>query len=135
MRAHSTRSTPIPITLIWNSDRASARERHRFRLSLAKGEGRVRVLLSPGQWLLIPSPLSSPLLKGRGESSSSVLSAHSSGILRHRSNHFFHRGLKPNPHRARHDGVTDVEFRQKRNLVDERDIFVVDAVAGVDLEM
>ena len=42
---------------------------------------------------------------------------------------------KPDPHRARDDGVTDVEFGQTRNLVDERDVFVIDAVTGVDLHM
>jgi hypothetical protein len=60
---------------------------------------------------------------------------HSCGILRHGTEHFFHSGFQSDPHRARDDGVTNVELGQRRNLVDERDIFVIDAVAGIDLEI
>ena len=36
--------------------------------------------------------------------------APSFGIIRHRSEHFFHRGFEADPHRARDDCVTDIEF-------------------------
>jgi hypothetical protein len=57
----------------------------------------------------------------------------SSWIFRHRSEHFFYGSIKPNPNSARHDGVTNVELGQTWNLIDKRDIFVVDAVAGIHL--
>jgi len=53
----------------------------------------------------------------------------------HCSEHFFHGSIKPNPNGPRYDGVTNVELGQTRNLVDKLDIFVVDAVAGVDLKI
>ena len=59
---------------------------------------------------------------------------YSSGILSHRGEHFFHGGFEPDPHRARDDGVANVELGQRRNLMDERDIFVIDAVTDVNLQ-
>src|SRR6266550_7646487 len=53
---------------------------------------------------------------------------HSFGIIGHSGEHFLHRGFQADPHRARHDGVTNVEFGQTWNLVDECDVFVIDAV-------
>src|SRR6266480_61463 len=59
----------------------------------------------------------------------------SSGIILHRGQHFLHCASQSPPNRARRNRVTDVEFGQIRNLMDDRDIFVIDAVTGVDLEM
>src|SRR5213596_1616915 len=103
MRAHSTRSTPVPITLI---------SRELWGVCVER-----RLLASDTDALQ------------RGTS------AHSSGVLRHCSEHFFHCNVKPHPNRPRHDRVTDVQLGQTRNLVDKLDILVVDAVAGVDLEI
>src|SRR5881227_383395 len=61
--------------------------------------------------------------------------ARSFGIICHSGEHFFDRCFQANPHRARYDGVTNIEFGQIRNLVNERDVFVIDAVASVDLHM
>ena len=61
--------------------------------------------------------------------------AHSFRIIRHSGEHFLDRGFQADPHRARYDCVTDVEFAQTRNLMDERDVFVINAVTCVDLQM
>ena len=61
--------------------------------------------------------------------------ATSFGIIGHGGEHFLDRGFQAGPHRARHDGVTNVEFGQTRNLVNERDVFVIDAVSRVNLQM
>ena len=47
---------------------------------------------------------------------------HSFGIICHSGEHFLDRRFQANPHRARYDGVTNVQFGQIRNLVDERDV-------------
>ena len=60
---------------------------------------------------------------------------HSSGILRHGSEHFFHSGFQSDPHRARNDGVTNIELGQTGNLMDERDILVIDTVTSIDLQI
>ena len=65
----------------------------------------------------------------------SLLERTSSGIICHRGEHFFYSGFQSDPHRARDDGVTNIQFRQTRNLVDERNIFIIDPVAGIDLKM
>ena len=57
------------------------------------------------------------------------------GIIRHGGEHFLDGIFQPNPHRARYNCVTDVEFGQTWNLVDERDVFVIDAVTRVDLQI
>src|SRR5262249_7966685 len=90
MRAHSTRSTPIPTTLIWNYHRVEHKAIHFW---------------------------------------------HSSGILFHRGEHLLYRNFEPNRDRARNNSVTDVEFCQARDLMNERDIFVIDPMAGIDLKM
>src|SRR5215510_364483 len=41
---------------------------------------------------------------------SRTISARSSGIIRHRTEHFFHRGFEADQHRPRDDGVTNVEL-------------------------
>ena len=61
--------------------------------------------------------------------------ARSSGIIRHRGEHFFYSGFQSDPHRARNDGVANVQFRQARNLVNEHNIFVIDTMASIDLQM
>jgi len=55
------------------------------------------------------------------------------GIIRHRGEHFFDGIFQANPHRPRYDRVTDVQFGQIRNLLNERDVLVIDAVTGVNL--
>src|SRR4029453_2722301 len=50
---------------------------------------------------------------------------YSFGIIRHSREHFLDRGFQADPRRARYDCVTDVEFAQIWNLVDERDVFVI----------
>ena len=40
----------------------------------------------------------------------SLLERTSSGIIRHRGEHFFYGGFQSDPHRARNDGMTDVEL-------------------------
>ena len=40
----------------------------------------------------------------------SLLHRTSSGIIRHRGEHFFYGGFQSDPHRARNDGMTDVEL-------------------------
>ena len=57
----------------------------------------------------------------------------SSRIIRHCGEHFFDRALQAHPHRARDDGVADVQFGQIRNVVDQRNVLVIDAVPDVDL--
>ena len=57
------------------------------------------------------------------------------GIIRHSGEHFLDCGFQADPHRARYDCVTDVQFGQIRNLVNERDVLVIDAVASVDLHI
>lgn len=59
----------------------------------------------------------------------------SSVVIRHCGKHFFHRGFQSDPRRARDDGVTDVEFGQTWNLVYQCNVFVIDAVTGVDLHV
>src|SRR6266496_2155050 len=46
---------------------------------------------------------------------------HSFGIIRHGGEHFLDRGFQADPHRTRYDCVTDIEFGQIRNLVNQRD--------------
>jgi hypothetical protein len=57
------------------------------------------------------------------------------GIICHSGEHFLNGIFQADPHRTRYDCVTDVEFGQTWNLVDERDVFVIDAVTGVNLHM
>ena len=57
------------------------------------------------------------------------------GIIRHCGEHFLDGIFQTHPHRTRYDCVADVEFAQTRNVVDERDVFVIDPVAGVDLHI
>src|SRR4029077_8485293 len=57
------------------------------------------------------------------------------GIICHSGEHFLDGIFQPNPHRTRYDCVADVEFAQTWNLVDERDVFVIDAVARVHLHI
>jgi hypothetical protein len=64
-----------------------------------------------------------------------LLERTSSGIIRHRGEHFFYSGFQSDPHRARDDGVANVQFRQARNLVNEHNIFVIDTMASIDLQM
>ena len=59
----------------------------------------------------------------------------SSGIIGHSGEHFFHGIFQANPHRARDDCVADIEFVQTRNLVDKRDVSVIDAVTCIHLQM
>src|SRR4029077_3712732 len=60
---------------------------------------------------------------------------HSFGVIGHSREHFLNRVFQATPHRTRYDGVTNVEFGQTRNLVDERDVFVIDTVASIDLHI
>ena len=57
------------------------------------------------------------------------------GIIRHGGEHFLDCGFQADPHCARYDCVTDVQFGQIRNLVNERDVLVIDSVASVDLHI
>lgn len=57
------------------------------------------------------------------------------GIIRHRGEHFFNGIFQANPHRPRYDCMTDVQFGQTRNLLNERDVLVIDAVTGINLHM
>jgi hypothetical protein len=57
------------------------------------------------------------------------------GIICHRGEHFLDRSFEADPHRARYDRVTDIKFGQTWNVVDERDVFVIDAVTGVYLHI
>ena len=61
--------------------------------------------------------------------------ARSFGIIRHGGEHFLNRIFQTHPHRTRYDRVANIEFAQTWNLVDERDVFVIDAVASVDLHI
>src|ERR687891_2778283 len=55
-------------------------------------------------------------------------------IIRHSREHILDRSFQAHPRRARYDCVTDVELAQIWNLVDERDVFVIDTVTCVDLQ-
>jgi hypothetical protein len=57
------------------------------------------------------------------------------GIICHSGEHFLHRIFQADPDRSRYDCVTDVEFGQTWNLVDERYVFVIDAVASIGLHI
>src|SRR4029453_18664128 len=46
------------------------------------------------------------------------------GIIDHSGEHFLNRVFQTNPHRARDNSVTNVQFGQIRNLVDKGDVFV-----------
>src|SRR5262249_36943917 len=59
----------------------------------------------------------------------------SSGIICHSGEHFLDRPFQANPHRTRYDCVTNIKFGQTWNLMDERDVFVVDAVTCVHLQI
>ena len=52
----------------------------------------------------------------------------------HRREHFAHGRLDPDNESAGHDGVADVELGKVRDLMDKRDVAVVDPVPGVDLK-
>src|SRR5438874_11762616 len=60
---------------------------------------------------------------------------HSFGIIRHGGEHFFYRIFQADPHRPRYNCVADIEFGQTWNLVNERDVFVIDTVTGVDVHI
>src|SRR4029077_6803472 len=55
------------------------------------------------------------------------------GIICHSSEHFLNGVFQTHPHRTRYDCVADIEFAQTWNVVDERDVPVIDAVTSVDL--
>src|SRR5579884_487023 len=59
----------------------------------------------------------------------------SSTIFRHGADHLLHRRFETHPERARDDRVTDVELCQARDLKNERNVPVIDAVTGVDLQV
>ena len=59
----------------------------------------------------------------------------SSGIICHSGEHFLNGIFQTNPHRTRYDCVADIEFAQTGNLVNERDVLVVDPVASVNLHI
>src|SRR5262249_2792758 len=128
MREHSITSTPIPMTLIKVLDshrmpatRKSDAETHRTPKRFVRNRKQIHFVLRSFGSAACPRV--------------AFLSMHSSIVIRHSGEHFFDRRFQANPHRVRHDCVTDVEFGQTRNLVDKRDIFVIDAVTGVNLHM
>src|SRR6266403_2432856 len=104
MRTHSTKSTPMPRTLInlLNSQpipstrESDARTRSHSK-SFAKPISRVR------------NSREAPLVRGVF-APVSLLDRTSSGIIRHRGEHFFYGSFQSDPHRARNDGMTDVEL-------------------------
>ena len=61
--------------------------------------------------------------------------AHSSGIIRHRGEHFLHGVIESNGHRTRYNRVADIQLGETRDLANQLDIFVINAVACVDLEV
>src|SRR5579884_3938355 len=61
--------------------------------------------------------------------------AASSTIFRHGAEHLFHCRFETHPESARDDRVTDVELCQARDLKDERNVPVIDAVTGIDLQV
>ena len=85
-----------------------------------------------GQALRLPGPA---MATGAAALQCSRILACSSWVVLHRGKHFFHGCFESDPHRARDNGVTNVEFAQRGNLMDELDVFVVDAVTSVDLQM
>src|SRR6266446_3579204 len=64
----------------------------------------------------------------------SVHLAHSPVIILHSREHFAHGVFPTYKNCARNNGVPDVELGQMRNPVNERDVSVIDAMAGVDLK-
>src|SRR5580765_4696557 len=112
MREHSITSTPIPITLIL--------------LPRPSGPGVV------GQALRLPHRA---MATGAVALQHCCSVPHSFERICHSGEHFLDRIFQADPHRLRYDCVTDVEFGQTRNLVDERYVFVIDAVTGVDLHI
>ena len=59
--------------------------------------------------------------------------AHPAVIL-HRFEHLAHRDLDPDEDRAGDNRMPDVQLYEMRDFVDESDIAIIDAMAGVDLE-
>src|ERR1700756_320807 len=64
----------------------------------------------------------------------SIHLAHSPVIILHKREHFAHGVFPAHKNCARNNGVSDVELGQMRNLVNERDVSIIDAMAGVDLK-
>src|SRR4051812_40271361 len=60
-----------------------------------------------------------------------IQSCLSFGIICHSGEHFLDGIFQAHPHRTRYDCVADVEFTQTCNLMDECDVFVIDAVTSV----
>src|SRR5205085_3824100 len=102
MRAHSTRSTPIPSTLMCEAHCPFSKQ---------------------------PSLLSDP-----GLLSSQLCSRHSSVVVSHRTQEFLNRVFNSDEHRPRHDRVPNVQLCEMRDLVNKRDVGVIDPVPGVDLQ-
>src|SRR5215211_3682874 len=80
-----------------------------------------------------PTPIT--LIRSHRVEDNAIHLWHSFGIICHCGQHFLHCVFQADTHRSRYDCVTDVEFGQKWNLVDECDVFVIDAVTGVDLHV
>src|SRR4029077_7524467 len=55
-------------------------------------------------------------------------------IILHSREHFTHGIFPAHKNCARNNGVPNVELGQMRNPVNERDVSVIDAMAGVDLK-
>src|SRR4029077_13407513 len=60
--------------------------------------------------------------------------AYSPVVILHSREHFAHGVFPAHKNCTRNDGVPDVEVGQMRNSVNERDVSVIDAMAGVDLK-
>ena len=59
---------------------------------------------------------------------------HTSVVL-HRRQHFAHGSFEADKHRARNNGVTDIQLGQVRDAMDQCDVAIIDSVAGVDLKL
>src|SRR4029453_8779784 len=121
MRAHSITSTPIPITLMkvpaqhrTTATRKSDASTHRTPKRFARNRKEIHFFLRN--------------FGSAGRPRTAFLSRYSSIVIGHSREHFLDRGFQADPRRARYDCVTDVEFAQIWNLVDERDVFVINDV-------
>ncbi len=59
----------------------------------------------------------------------------SSGIIRHRSEHFLHGVIEAHRDRTRDNRVANIQLGEPRDLMNQRNIFVIDAVTRVDLQV
>src|SRR2546421_11264984 len=108
MRSTSTKSTPMPSTLIENY-----------------ATDKTRIFTDKDFWIGI----SSVLVRGFFD----LLACVSRPIILHQREHLADSIFPAHKNRARHDSMPDVELGEVRNFVNERDILIIDSMPGVDL--